>query len=155
MMRNYESTISTWALNFATTKISPSQNKMNPRSTTQIATGYFMIAVALLHHSSHGAEAPELLVTYSVNNMDDRVSLECRDRPSGILQSGATYTFKDPESGRIEYSVTETVGSSYTFTIHPSNESLITCSTLCEFGESDPVMVAGIVASSMHSMNEW
>ena len=109
-------------------------------STTLVATRYLIIAVAVLH-ASLGA-TPQLLVTYSFNGMDDKVSLECRERPSGILQSGATYTFKEPGTGNREDSVVA-VGQSYTFTIHPSNESLVTC-TLCDFGESDPVMVAGI-----------
>ena len=98
-----------------------------------------MIAVALLHTSL--GETPLLQVTYSFNGMDDQVSLECRERPSGILRSGATYTFKNPGTGGIEYS-DMAVGQSYIFTIHPSNESLVTC-TLDGSGESDPVKVAG------------
>ena len=100
---------------------------------------YLMIAVALLHTSL--GEIPLLQVIYGVDGMDDQVSLECRERPSNILRSGATYTFKEPGTGRTEDSVIA-VGQSYTFTIHPSNESLVTC-RLIESGESDPVMVAG------------
>ena len=98
-----------------------------------------MIVVALLH-TSLGA-TPQLRVTYSLNGMDDQVSLECRERPSGLLRSGATYTFKEPGTGRTEYSDVAIGSQSYTFTIHPSNESLVTC--MLDSGESDPVMVAG------------
>ena len=98
-----------------------------------------LLIVVALRHTSLGA-IPQLLVTYSLNGMDDRVSLECRERPSGLLRSGATYTFKEPGTGRTEYRDVA-VGQSYIFTIHPSNESLVTC--MLESGESDPVMVAG------------
>ena len=107
---------------------------------------YLMTAVALLH-TSLGA-TPQLLVTYSLNGMDDQVSLECRERPSGILRSGATYTFKEPGTRRIENSVVAVGSQSYTFTIHPSNESLVTC--MLESGESDPVMVAGKLISASY-----
>ena len=105
-----------------------------------VAIRYLMIGVALLH-TSLGA-TPLLQVTYSVDGMDDKVTLECRERPSGLLRRGATYTFKEPESGRMEHNFTAVGSQSYTFTIHSDNESLITC-TLTGFGESDPVMVAG------------
>ena len=108
-------------------------------SSTLTAIRHLMIAVAVLHASL--GETPQLQVTYSSNGMDDKVSLECRERPSGLFRSGATYTFKEPGTGRTENSVVA-VGQSYTFTIHPSNESLVTCTL--ESGESDPVKVAGI-----------
>ena len=99
-----------------------------------------MIGVALLH-TSLGA-TPLLRVIYSVDGMDDKVTLECRDRASGLLRAGATYTFKEPESGRIEHNFTAVGSQSYTFTINPENESLITCTL--DSGESDQVMVAGM-----------
>ena len=91
------------------------------RSTTLTATRYLMIAVTVLH-ASLGA-TPLLQVTYSVDGMDDRVLLECRERPSGILRCGATYTFKEPGTGTTEHSFMA-IGQSYTFKIHLSNESL-------------------------------
>ena len=109
-------------------------------STTPTATRYLMIVVAVLHASL--GETPQLQVTYSVDDMDDRVSLECHERSSGILRSGATYTFKEPGTWSTEYSVVA-VGQSYTFKIHPSNESLVTCTL--DSGESDLVMVAGML----------
>ena len=111
------------------------------QSTTLTATRYLMIAVAVLH-TSLGA-TPELLVTYSPNGRDDEVQLECRDRPSGLIVSGATFTFKEPRTERMEDSDVsfQAVGSSYTFTIHPSNESLVTCTI--ESRESDTVNVVG------------
>ena len=101
-----------------------------------------MIAVAVLH-ASLGA-TPQLQVTYSFNGMDDQVSLECRERPSNLIRSGATFTFKEPGTEKIENSVVAEGRSSYEFTIHPNNESLVTCTLGCDSGESDPVMVAGI-----------
>ena len=103
-----------------------------------VAIRYLMIGVALLHTSL--GETPQLQVTYSFNGMDDRVSLECRERPSNILRSGAIYRFKEPGTEEEESSAVA-VGQSYTFTIHPSNESLVTCTL--DSGESDPVKVAG------------
>ena len=116
-------------------------------SKSATATRHLMIAVAVLHASL--GETPLLQVTYSFNGMDDKVSLECRERPSGILRSGATYTFKEPGTERIEYSDVA-VGQSYTFTIHPNNESLVTC-TLAGSGESDPVKVPGTSSNQYHN----
>ena len=109
-------------------------------SSTLTAIRHLMIAVAVLHASL--GETPQLQVTYSSNGMDDKVSLGCRERPSGLLRSGATYTFKEPGTGRTENSVVAVGSQSYTFTINPSNESLVTCTL--DSGESDPVKVAGI-----------
>ena len=109
------------------------------QSATLTATRYLIITVAMLH-TSLGA-TPQLQVIYSANGMDDKVSLKCRDQPSGLIVSGATFTFKEPGGReRMEDSV-RAVGSSYTFTIHPDNESLVTCTI--ESRESDPVKVAG------------
>ena len=109
--------------------------------TTLTATRYLMIAVAMLHTTL--GVTPQLLVSYSTNGMDDKVSLECRDQPSGLIMSGATFTFKEPGTERMEENdvSVQPVGSSYTFTIHPDNESLITCTI--ESRESDPVKVVG------------
>ena len=111
------------------------------QSTTLMATRYLiLIAVAMLHPSL--GMTPQLLVTYTPNGRDDEVQLECRDQWSGLLMivSGATFTFKEPGTERIEHSDVA-VGSSYTFTIHPDNESLVTCTIDCR--ESDPVKVVG------------
>ena len=110
------------------------------QSTTLTATRYLMIAVAMLHcHTSLG-ETSQLRVLYSHNGRDDEVLLECSDQPSGLIVSGATFTFKEPGTERIEHSDVA-VGSSYAFTIHPDNESLVTCTV--DSRESDPVKVAG------------
>ena len=65
--------------------------------------------------------------------------MECLDS-NGLLRAGARYTFMDPE-GRVENSV-DVEGRSYEFTIHPTNESLITCTI--DDVESEPVSVVGI-----------
>ena len=108
------------------------------QSTTLAATRYLMIAVAMLH-TSLGAR-PQLQVSYRANGMDDRVSLECCDQPSGIIATDAIFTFKKRRMEDSDVPV-QAEGSSYTFTIHPDNESLVTCTT--ESGESDPIKVVG------------
>ena len=106
----------------------------------RLVVSYLLIGVALsLLHTSLGT-TPQLQVTYSPNSRDDEVQLECRDQSTGLIVSGATFTFKEPGTERMEDSV-QAVGSSYTFTIHPDNESLVTCTI--ESRESDPVKVAG------------
>ena len=103
-----------------------------------LITVTYLIAVALLH--TNLAITPSLLVTYKFNDEDDKVALECLARPSNIIQSRATFTFREPGTEAVEANVMAE-GSYYSFTIHPSNESLVTC-TLGS-GESDLVMVAG------------
>ena len=102
-----------------------------------LASLYLTVAVALLHTSL--AQTTLLQVTYSVNEMPERVSLECFDS-AGIIRDGARYTFRDPE-GSVENSVVAP-GRSYELTIHPTNESLITC-TLNNV-ESELVKVVGM-----------
>ena len=92
------------------------------------ATRYLIIAVAL---------QTLLQVTYNFNGMPELILLECLS--DGVIQVGATYTFMDPE-GRVENSVVA-AGRSYEVTIHPANESLITC-TLNNV-ESERVRVVG------------
>jgi hypothetical protein len=102
-------------------------------STTLTA---LMIAVALLH-SSLG----QFLQVSHIEDMPGKVLLECLDE-SGIIQSGATYTFKDPE-GRVESSAVAE-GTSYEATILRTNESLVTCTLENMPGvESQPVKVVG------------
>ena len=91
------------------------------------------IAVALLH-TSLGAK-PTLRVVYRVNDIDNKNELECL--VGGFVRSGAIFTFKEPGTEAVEDSVMER-----RFTIHPSNESLVTCTIDSE--ESDPVRVAGM-----------
>jgi hypothetical protein len=94
-----------------------------------------MIAVALLH-SSLG----QFLQVTHIEDMPGKVLLECLD--DGVIQSGATYTFKDPE-GRVESSVVAE-GTSYEATILRTNESLVTCTLENMPGvESQPVKVVG------------
>ena len=102
---------------------------------TLTATRYLIIAVALLH-TSHG-QTTLLQVTYNFNNMPELVSLECLS--DDIFRAGARYTFMDPER-RVENSIVA-AGRSYEFTIHPTNESLITCTI--DNVESEPVKVVG------------
>ena len=102
---------------------------------TLTTTRYFIIAVALLHTSL--GQTTLLQVAYNFNNMPEKVSLECG--VDGILRSGATYTFRDPD-GRVE-NIVDAAGRSYEFTIHPTNESLITC--MFNNVESEPVRVVG------------
>ena len=77
-------------------------------------------------------------MTYNFGGKPERVSMECLDS-NGLLRAGARYTFMDAE-GRVENSV-DTAGRSYEFTIHPTNESLITCTI--DNVESEPVKVVG------------
>ena len=105
----------------------------------RLVVSYLIISVALsLLHTSLGAR-PQLQVIYKANGMDDQVSLECRDQDFILVQE-ATFTFKEPGTERME-GLAQAVGGSYTFTIHPDNESLVTCTS--ESGESDPVEVPG------------
>ena len=107
---------------------------MNER-VVLVAIRYLVIAVALLH-TSLGAK-PTLRVVYRVDGIDNKIELECLGG-SFIVQSGATFTFKDPETEVVEVdNIMER-----RFTIHPNNESLVTCTIDSE--ESDPVMVAGM-----------
>ena len=114
--------------------------KMNERLVL-LASLYLTVAVALLHTSLAQTPLPVLQVTYNFGGMPERVSLECMNVSSGLLQNGATYKFKDPE-GREEDRSFDVVGRSYEFTNHPTNESLITC-TLKNV-ESEPVRVVGM-----------
>ena len=99
-----------------------------------VAIRYLAIAVALLH-TSLGAK-PTLRVVYGVDGIDNKNELECL--VGGFVRSRAIFTFKDPRTEAVEVdSVMERC-----FTIHPSNESLVTCTIDSE--ESDPVMVAGM-----------
>ena len=108
---------------------------------TLTTSRYLIIAVALLHTSL--GQTPLLQVTYNFNNMPEKVSLECLDG-DGIIRTGAArYTFMDPE-GRVE-NVVHPAGRSYEFTIHPANESLITCTI--ENVESEPVKVVGTLSN--------
>ena len=109
-----------------------------------LASLYLTVAVALLHTSL--AQTTLLQVTYSVNEMPERVSLECFDS-AGIIRDGARYTFRDPEGREDDRSV-DVAGRSYEFTNHPTNESLITC-TLNDV-ESEPVRVVGKSTSYMN-----
>ena len=101
----------------------------------KITPRYLIIAVALLHTSL--GQTPVLQVTYNFGGKPEIVSMECLD--NGLLRAGARYTFMDPE-GRVENSV-DVEGRSYEFTIHPTNESLITCTI--DDVDSEPVRVVG------------
>ena len=106
--------------------------EMNER-VVLVAIRYLAIAVALLH-TSLGAK-PTLRVVYRVNDIDNKNELECL--VGGFVRSGAIFTFKEPGTETVEDSIMER-----RFTIHPSNESLVTCTIDSE--ESDPVRVAGM-----------
>ena len=95
---------------------------------------YLTIAVALLH-TSLGAK-PTLRVVYRVDGIDNKIELECLVGDF-VVQSRAIFTFKEPGTEAVEDNVMER-----RFTIHPTNESLVTCTIDSE--ESDPVMVAGM-----------
>ena len=79
-------------------------------------------------------------MTYSIDGI---MYAECLERPSNIIRSGATFTFKEPRTEAEEHSVVAVGRQSYAFTIHPNNESLVTCA-LPDSGESDSVKVAVI-----------
>ena len=100
------------------------------------ATRYLIIAAALLH-TSHG-QTPLLQVTYNFGGMPEIISLECLY--GGILQRGATYTFRDPEGREKDRSVVSAGRTSYELTVYPTNESLITC-MIADVGESESVKV--------------
>ena len=104
-----------------------------------VVVRYLVVAVALLH-VSRGAR-PRLQVVYGLNDVDNQNELECYDGDN-FRRAGATYTFRDPDRpDQIEYTdVAE--GTSYTFTIQSTNESLVSCTIGSE--ESDRVMVAGM-----------
>ena len=111
---------------------------MNER-VVLLASLYLTVAVALLHTSL--AQKPLLQVTYNFRDMPERVSLECINS-NNLLERGATYTFVDPEGRENDRSVDAAAGStSYEFTNHPTNESLITCTI--NNVESEPVRVVG------------
>ena len=111
---------------------------MNER-VVLLASVYLTVAVALLHTSL--AQIPSLQVTYDFGGMLERVSLECRNS-NGLLQRGARYTFRDPEGREDDFSVDAAADStSYEFTNHPTNESLITCTI--NNVESERVKVVG------------
>ena len=75
--------------------------------------------------------------------MDNRNSLECGDNTTNTVVSGATFTFSQPGTGKVENTIVAEPGiNSYPFTIHPSNESLVTCTLNSVV--SDPVGVAGM-----------
>ena len=107
--------------------------EMNER-VVLVAIRYLAIAVALLH-TSLGAK-PTLRVVYRVDGIDNKNELECL--VGGFVRSGAIFTFKEPGTEAVEAdNVMER-----RFTIHPSNESLVTCTIDSE--ESNPVRVAGM-----------
>ena len=104
-----------------------------------VVVRYLVVAIAPLH-ISRGAR-PRLQVVYGLNGVDNENSLGCIDA-NNFRPAGATYTFRDPDRpDQIEYTdVAE--GTSYTFTIQSTNESLVSCTIGSE--ESDRVMVAGM-----------
>ena len=106
--------------------------EMNER-VVLVAIRYLAIAVALLH-TSLGAK-PTLRVVYSLDDVDNKNELECI--VDGFIRAGAIFTFKEPGTEAVEDSVMERH-----FTIHPNNESLVTCTIDSE--ESVPVRVAGM-----------
>ena len=110
-----------------------------------VVVRYLMIAVALLHASYSLGARPRLLVTYSLNDVDNKNELECYDG-STLIQSGATFTFRDPDSPEQMRKTFVAERSSYRFTIQSSNESLVSCRVDDSPGseESDTVMVAGM-----------
>ena len=113
---------------------------MNERVVT-VAIGYLVIVVALLH-TSLGAK-PTLRVVYRLNNVDNQNAVECYN--DDMLLSGVTFTFMAPDDAETEQTGPRTVmadGTSYVFTVNPSNESLVTCTL--DSVTSDPVMVAGM-----------
>ena len=112
-----------------------------------VVVRYLVIAVAQLH-ASRGAR-PRLQVIYGLNDVDNINSLECFDEEN-FVQSEATYTFRDPVTRETERELT--VGAeqrSYTFTIQPSNESLVSCTIGSK--ESDQIMVAGMKIITSHN----
>ena len=105
-----------------------------------VVVRYLVIAVALLHTSR--GQRPRLQVLYGLNGVDNQNELECYDG-STLIQSGARFTFRDPDRPEQIGDTVMAERSSYPFTIQPSNESIVSC----RFGnspESDRVMVAGM-----------
>jgi hypothetical protein len=94
------------------------------------------VTVALLH-SSLGQ--PFLQVSHNLD-VAGEVLLECLDAESGLAQSRATYTFKDPEGGAESRFAED---NRYVATILRTNESLVTCTLENMPGESQPVKVVG------------
>ena len=113
---------------------------MNRRLVLIVVT-YPLIAV--------GLQTPLLLATYST---DDIIFTECLECPSRIIRSGATFMFKEPRTEAEERSVVAVGRQRYTFTIHPSNESPVTC-MLADSGELDSVKVAGMPPSNHNHRN--
>ena len=74
-------------------------SQMNGRLVLKGVT-YPLIAVALLHTSL--GKTPLLQVTYSIG---DSIFAECLERPSHLIQSGATFMFKEPRTEAEELSV--------------------------------------------------
>ena len=109
---------------------------------------YFLV-IAIVHvlphasliHVSGAAARPRVQVTYRLNDVDNENELECYN-DGGFIQHGATFTFRNPRSPEQDYRRVIAIGRSYDFTIHPSNESLVSCTI--DFQESNRVMVAGM-----------
>ena len=111
------------------------------RRVLLVVVRYLVIAVALLHASR--GQRPRLQVIYGLNDVDNQNELECYDGSTFRIQSGARFTFRDPNRPEEMGETFVAERSSYPFTVQPSNESLISCS----FGdseESDQVMIAGM-----------
>ena len=87
---------------------------------------YLVIAFALLRISI-GQRVPRLGVTRIAGTVN-RIELVCRygPGPSSPLLEGA-FVFRDPKTGSIEKNVSIPEGGIYVFTIHQSNESVISC----------------------------
>ena len=105
--------------------------------------GLGLYLIALLHASQGGAR-PRVEVIYRLNDVDNVNELLCYDGVSNLTRSGATYTFRNPMNMQIEETFM-VPGDSYPFIIHPTNESIISCTI--DSKESDPVMVAGILTT--------
>ena len=108
-----------------------------------VVVRYLVIAVALLH-ASRGAR-PRLQVIYGLNGVDNQNELECYDGNT-LIQSGARFTFRDPDRPEQMGETFVAERSSYPFTTQPSNESLVSCrfDDSPDSEESDRVMVAGM-----------
>ena len=108
-----------------------------------VVVRYLVIAVALLH-ASRGAR-PRLQVIYSLDDVDNKNELECYDGNT-LIQSGASFTFRDPDRPEQMGETFVAERSSYRFTIQPSNESLVSCRVddSPDSEESDRVTVVGM-----------
>ena len=105
---------------------------------------YYLVIVVALLHASRG-QRPRLQVIYRLNDVDNENELECYDG-STLIQSGARFTFRDPDMPEQMGETFVAERSSYPFTIQPSNESLVSCRVddSPDSEESDRVMVAGM-----------